>query len=454
LIRLPSLVFGETLFAAGEAGTYGRQRTVENPADRATTRFDLMAKIIFVNRFFYPDQSATSQILTDLAFFLSKEYNEVHVITSRNLVAGRTNQLCRNEIISKVSVHRVGWSGLQSPGLLYRSLNFASFYWSAAFQLMKHATDRCIVVVKTDPPLLSVWAWWLLRAKRVHVINWLQDVYPEVAIRFGVRFTRGRIGRLLMRLRDRSLRNATVNVVLGSRMAVYIESRGIPRKSIHVIPNWVDDKAIHPVESEVNSLREKWGLANKFVVGYSGNLGRVHEFETAVEAAERFRGRQDLCFLFIGGGFLYAGLKEELRRRALDKLAIFMPYQDQNELANSLSAPDVHWVSLRPEFEGLIVPSKFYGIAAAGRGVIAITDADGEIARLVDRYKCGTVVAPGDGNALAELLQRMIGDRALGAEWGRNARAMLDSHFSRTQALDTWNKLVRSLEQELPEPSV
>jgi glycosyltransferase involved in cell wall biosynthesis len=237
-------------------------------------------------------------------------------------------------------------------------------------------------------------------------------------------------------------------------MAAYVESRGVPRAAIRIIPNWVDDKAIHPVESEANPLRQKWGLANKFVVGYSGNLGRVHEFETVVAAAERFRGRHDLCFLFIGSGFQHARLKEELRRRALDKLAIFMPFQDQSELANSLSAPDVHWVSLRPEFEGLIVPSKFYGIAAAGRGVIAIADADGEIARLVNRYKCGAVIRPGDGNALAELLQRMVDDCALCAEWGRNARATLDAHFSRAQALDTWRELIRSLDQKLPEASV
>jgi colanic acid biosynthesis glycosyl transferase WcaI len=406
-----------------------------------------MAKIIFVNRFFYPDQSATGQLLTDLAFVLAKESHEIHVIASSNMAAGINTRLRQDEIINTVRVHHVGRSGVQSPGLISRSLNFVFFYWSAAFQLIKHASDDCIVVLKTDPPLLSVWAWWLLRARRVSVVNWLQDVYPEVAIRFGVPFARGRVGHLLERLRDRSLRNATVNVVLGSRMAAYIESRGVPPASIRVIPNWVDDQAIHPVDAGVNFLRDKWGLGNKFVVGYSGNLGRVHEVETVLAAADRLKGRQDLCFLFIGGGFLYAGLKEAFRRRGLDKLAIFMPYQDQSELSNSLSAPDVHWVSLRPEFEGLIFPSKFYGIAAAGRGTIAITAADGEIAQLVATHKCGANIAPGDGAALADLLEKMIVDRALGAEWGRNARSMLSAYFSRAQALERWSQLIRSLDQ-------
>lgn len=407
-----------------------------------------MAKVIFVNRFFYPDQSATSQILTDLAFFLAGESHEVHVITGRKIIDGKVGRLRRTEIVNKVTVHRVGRLAVHSRGLVSRLLDFISFYWSGAIQLVRRATDHCIVVVETDPPLLSIWAWWLLRTRQVRIINWIQDVYPEVAIRFGVRFTRGRVGDFLVRLRDRSLRNAAANVVLGSRMAAYIESRGVPRASIRLIPNWVDDRAIHPVESGANPLRERWGLGNKFVVGYSGNLGRVHEFETVLAAAERLRGRHDLCFLFIGGGFLYARLQEELRRRSLDKLAIFMPYQDPSELANSLSVPDVHWVSLRPEFEGLIVPSKFYGIAAAGRGAIAITDGDGEIAHLVATHKCGAIIAPGDGAALADLLKMMIADPTLGAEWGRNARSMLSAHFSRTQALDRWSQLIQSLGEE------
>jgi colanic acid biosynthesis glycosyl transferase WcaI len=413
-----------------------------------------MARIIFVNRFFYPDQSATSQILTDLAFSLAGDSHDVHVIASRNLIAGPQGHLERSEMTRNVAIHRVGPMGRQSPGLVLRLLNFASFYWWGSFQLRKHATDASIVVVKTDPPLLSVWAWWLLRNRRVCVVNWLQDVYPEVAIRLDVRFIRGRIGRLLMRLRDRSLRRATANVVLGSGMANYVASRDVSRASIRVIPNWVDDQAIRPVEPDANHLRREWGLADKFVFGYSGNLGRVHEFDTLLAAAERFKARRDLCFLFIGGGFQYARLGQELRRRGLESLALFKPYQNPSELAHSLSVPDAHWLSLRPEFEGLIVPSKFYGIAAAGRATVSITDPDGEIARLVAQHQCGAVVRPGDADGLADVLDSMISNRALGAEWGRNGRTMIETHFSRKLAIDKWRDLIASLDGAFPQSPI
>ena len=410
-----------------------------------------MAKIIFVNRFFYPDQSATSQLLTDLASSLAADGHEVHVIASRNRITAERGQQDRDDAIRLVTIHRVGRNVVQSARLLSRLMNFLQFHVSGAFVLRRQATGNSIVVTLTDPPLLSVWAYGLLFGRSVHLVNWLQDIYPEIAIRLEVRIVRGFVGGFLMRLRDQSLRKASANVVLGEQMARYIEARGVANSSIRVIPNWVDDDAIHPVAPEANPLRRDWGLIGKFVIAYSGNLGRVHEFDTVVAAAQRLGHRQDMRFLFIGGGFQYSALMDSLRQRGLEDLAVFKPYRDQSELANSLSIADAHWLSLRPEFEALIVPSKFYGIAAAGRPVIAIADPNGEIARLVGAYDCGSVVAPGDGPALAKLLELMMANRSLGADWGRNARTMIDTHFSRKHAVAKWRDLIHSLVAGPPE---
>jgi glycosyltransferase involved in cell wall biosynthesis len=404
-----------------------------------------MAKIIFVNRFFYPDQSATSQLLTDLASSLAADGHEIHVIASRNRITGQSGQQDRDDAIPLVTIHRVGRNVAQSARLLSRLIAFLQFYTQGAFQLRRNATGNSIIVNLTDPPLLSVWAYWLLLGRSVHLVNWLQDIYPEIAIRLELRIVRGFVGDFLTRLRDQSLRKASANVVLGNQMARYIEARGIANSSIRVIPNWVDDDAIRPVAPEANPLRRDWGLTEKFVIAYSGNLGRVHEFDTVVAAAQRLRHRQDLRFLFIGGGFQYSALMAAFRQRGLEDLAMFRPYQDQSELANSLTVADAHWLSLRPAFEALIVPSKFYGIIAAGRPVIAIVDPNGEIARLVGAFNCGSVVAPGDGAALAKLLELMMTNRSLGAQWGRNARTIIDTHFSRKHAIAKWRDLIRSL---------
>jgi len=403
-----------------------------------------MAKVIFINRFFHPDQSATSQLVSDLAFALAEEGHEVHAITSRNKIAGKAHRLERRQTVRGVVIHRVGRQVKQSAGQVSRLANFLTFYGMAAPVLRRHATHDSFVVAMTDPPMLSVWARSLLRNRRVQLVNWLQDVYPEVAMNLNVPLVRGRLGGLLRDLRDRSLHSASVNVVLGGRMARYLETCGAAKGSVRVIPNWVDDEAVRPVERHANPLHQKWGLASKFVVAYSGNLGRVHEFETVVAAAEQFRGRRDLCFLFIGDGFHHVKLQNVLKERRLEGLTQFMPYQEQSELARSLSVADAHWLSLRPEFENLIVPSKFYGIAAAGRPILAIVDPNGEIAALVKRFNCGAIVEPGDGAGLAQVLETMIGNRALVEEWGRNARAMIETHYSRAHAIDQWREIIRA----------
>ncbi|HVH80410.1 MAG TPA: glycosyltransferase family 4 protein, partial [Stellaceae bacterium] len=256
----------------------------------------------------------------------------------------------------------------------------------------------------------------------------------------------GPLGNSLVRLRDRAAGAAAANIVVGEGMAKLLRTRGTAPERIHVIANWCDDDAIQPVSPDENLLRQEWGLADRFVVGYSGNLGRGHEYKTVLDAARRLRDVCRVVFLFIGGG---SGLQELARRvhdEGLQAQFRFLPYQDRARLGFSLGVADVHWLSLRPQLEGLMVPSKFYGIAAAGRPVIAVTSPNDEIADLVRRHNCGAVVAPGDGIALAEAVCRLAENPPLRTEMGRQARAMLDAHFTRRHAFARWERLLETIE--------
>jgi glycosyltransferase involved in cell wall biosynthesis len=217
--------------------------------------------------------------------------------------------------------------------------------------------------------------------------------------------------------------------------------------NVHVIHNWSDDEQISPVSNADNPLRREWGLDDKFVVGYSGNLGRAHEFETVLGAGERLRNDPRIVFLFIGGGHRMDELARIVKARGLESTFRCIPYQDRTLLKHSLCVPDIHWISLNPAVEGLIVPSKFYGIAAAGRPIIAITARDGEIARLVQQHRCGLVIEPGQVDALAAALVRLSTDPSSLATMGTRARTMLDAHFTRRRAFDRWRNVLDRLEQ-------
>ena len=405
-----------------------------------------MKRLIVLNRYFFPDHSATSQLLSDLMFHFSAIGTDVHVITSRQLYNDPGRQLPVEEIVSGVSIHRVSTTKFGRSGLAGRAVDYFSFYASARRLLRTLLEPGDILIAMTDPPLISVIAMRAAQLQGAHLVNWLQDIYPEVAIELGVTFLKGPLAAGISYLRDRSLKSAVVNVVVGQTMVEKLTARGISSSCVTAIPNWADDDEIVPIAHADNPLRREWGLDDKFVVGYSGNLGRAHEFDTALAAGERLRQDPRIVFLFLGGGHRMDELARIVKMRNLEATFRFLPYQDRALLKYSLCVPDVHWISLRPALEGLIVPSKFYGIAAAGRPMIAITARDGEIARLVQEHNCGLVIEPGQGDTLAAALAQLSTDAPSLDAMGVRARAMLDARFARQRAFARWSDVLDRIE--------
>lgn len=404
-----------------------------------------MKRLIFLNRFFHPDQSATSQILGDLAFHLAAAGYEVHVVTSRSLYDNSKIELPVHEVMQGVNIHRLRTVRFGRSRLAGRALDYLSFYFLMWRHLLAFVRNGDVIIAKTDPPLLSIPANWAGRLRGAKMVHWLQDIYPEIAIKLGVPFFKGPVGWLLARARDRSLKRAAAVVVLGQQMEATLRERGVSH--VHVIPNWADDNLIAPIPAALNGLRREWNLDGKFVVGYSGNLGRAHEYETVLAAAERLRGHSRVVFVVIGGGARSNALSHRVRQRNLDSQFRFLPYQKRDQLKYSLSVADVHWVSLNPAVEGLMVPSKFYGIAAAGRPVIAVAAKNGEIANLVQQYDCGFAVEPGDSKAFVEAILTLEADPQRCEAMGDRARAMLEANFSRRLAFQRWRGIFEGLPQ-------
>lgn len=401
-------------------------------------------RLFFVNRFFYPDHSSTSQILSDLAFHLARRDFQVNVIASRGRYDDPDAALPAFEIEKGVAIHRVCAPRFGRTSLLGRGWDYLAMHRSFTIAVWRLAAPGDRIVVKTDPPMLSVALAPVARRKRLIMINWLQDVYPETALNLGVRGL-APAAPFLVAARNASLRTAARNVAIGEVMARRLESFGLARDQISIIPNWADDEAITPSPTEGNPLRAAWGLEGRFVVGYSGNLGRAHEYDTLLDAADRLRGARDIVFLFVGAGNLTARLKAEVERRGLSASFHFRPYQDREALPRALAVPNAHWISLAPAMEGLIVPSKFYGVAAAGRPTIAVGDPQGEIAQIVARHDCGVAIASSDGAGLAKTILDLRGDPARLEEMGRNARALLEAAFTKRHALQRWEALLRDV---------
>jgi glycosyltransferase involved in cell wall biosynthesis len=402
-----------------------------------------MRRIFLVNRYFPPDHSATSQLVGDLAFHLVSGGHSVAAVTSQQLYDQPQALLPSRDVLNGVEIYRVPTTKFGRSNLLGRAADYFSFYASARRFLLDMAQPDDIIIAMTDPPLISIVGMQVARRRRAHLINWLQDVYPEIAVELGVPFLKGPLPALIASLRDRSLKAAAANVVVGQRMANKLSARGIAASRIRVIDNWTADEELRPLASHENPLRRQWNLETKFVVGYSGNLGRPHEYSTVLGAAAQLRDTPEVVFVCIGSGHLMGQLAEQVKRRSLPNFRFF-GYQPQSALRQSLSLPDLHWISLNPRLEGLIVPSKFYGIAAVGRPVIAICAKDGEISRLVEQYRCGVVVEPGNAGELSNTIMQLSRDAERRHVMGRNARAMLETNFTRRHSLASWQNVLEN----------
>ena len=398
-------------------------------------------RIIFVNRYFHPDQCATSQMLTDLAFDLAAGGLGVAVVTSRQRLEDPRAALPVHEHVRGVEVFRVRSSRFGRRARAGRLLDYLSFHLFSALRLARICRAGDVVVAKTDPPLLSVVAGWLARRCGASHVNWLHDLFPEVAEALGVRGLGGWIGAALGRARNRSLVGASMNVVLGDGMAERLEALGVGTDRIRVIHNWCDGEAVRPRPVEGHPLRRQWGLERCFVVGYSGNLGLAHEFETILGAAAALRDEHRFAFLLIGGGLRLDAVRARVAALGLGNVT-FKPYQPRERLELSLTVPDVHLVSLRPELEGLVVPSKVYGIAAAGRPAIHIGSRDGEVARLLQDMGFGCTVAAGDAPGLVKAIRELADDTTTCRVLGASAREAFERRFAMPVALSAWRDVL------------
>lgn len=393
-------------------------------------------RIIFFNRFFYPDISATSQMLTDLAFHLARNA-EVHVVTSA--VEGNSPAV---ERVKGVTIHRVARAAAGPHGLLRRAWAYWRYYLGARSALRRIVGPGDVVVAKTDPPLLSVAIGPLAKAKGARLVVWLQDLFPEVAAEYGIPGMGGALGARLRRRRNHSLSIADAVVAIGERMAARVlESRCVDPARLHVIHNWADGKSLVPLDHGRNELRARWGLQDKFVVGYSGNLGRVHEFDTLLGAASRLRDEPGLVFLIIGRGPRLAYVREHVAAENLANVR-FEPLQERDSLVQSLNAADVHISILRPSFEGLVVPSKLYGIMAVGRPAIFVGDPAGETAEILRSSGAGVSVAQGDREGLARAILEMRDSPSERGRLGGNARKAFEAKYEMRHAFAEWDSLL------------
>jgi colanic acid biosynthesis glycosyl transferase WcaI len=216
--------------------------------------------------------------------------------------------------------------------------------------------------------------------------------------------------------------------------------KGAPPDQIEVISNWVDTEAVTPRPRD-NAWAQEHGLVDRFVVMHSGNIGHAQNLDVLIEAAADLTDLEELTVLIVGTGARHAHTVGLARKLGADRVE-FVPYQPRPRISESLSSADLHFVGLTPGLAGFVVPSRVYGILAAGRPILAAVEEESETAALVREVGCGIVVAPSRSDLVAEAIRAASRGEYDLEEMGRRGREFAESQGSLETAVAKYRQLL------------
>ena len=399
--------------------------------------------VLFINQFYAPDAASTAQILADLCVGLSGRQVEVSVICSRTAYCPSSASAAREAKPEPVRAYRVPGLRFERGSFMWRAASYLSFLLFATLRgLFIPRAD--VIVTLTTPPFVGLVGVVLAWTRRSRLVLWSMDLYPEVAVAAGAIDRNGWVARVTQRLAHVIYRRCERVVALGPFMRQRILEYGLDADRVQVIHNWSDGDLVQPVAHGDNLFRAEHELNGCFAAMYSGNMGVGHQFDGILDAVGMLARRPNVRFVFIGEGPRKQDISDQMEQEGLDNLSL-LPYQPRERLDQSLSAGDVHLVSLRDEMQGLIVPSKIYGILAAGRPAILIGGRDNEVAQIIEEHQCGFVVPEGDSGALCAAIEKLAGEPELAASMGRRARAAFEEHYNFGSALAAWQRLLADI---------
>lgn len=399
--------------------------------------------------YYYPDVASTGQILTELAEGLNDSFHTTVICTVPSYT-GKIDQYYRKhkyyfENINGVDVLRIRVPEFRKNFALSRIINIVSYFFSAIFATFRVGPQDYIYTISQPPilgGLLGVLGKWIKRGKMIYNI---QDFNPEQIQ--AVDFTKNKLILKTMMLLDKfSCRQADKVIVVGRDMIETLRSRFVDEKTgcgkmptYAYINNWINEKEIVPLNGEheqVSNFREKYGLKDKFVIMYSGNVGLYYDLVNIMKIIEKFRDRSDVVFAFVGEG----AAKEELLAYSTEHElpnVVFIPYQDKKDLVYSLNAGDVHFVMNAKGIKGVSVPSKLYGVMSAGKPVLGILEENSEARLIIEDSECGISVDPGDYEAIERLMEQFIclKDSEELSGMGRKGREYLVNYLTKDEAV-------------------
>ena len=403
-------------------------------------------KLLIYAHYYIPDTASTGQILRELAEGMLDKFDVTVICVVPSYLGTvedeyKTQRFYR-ESINGVKILRIRVPEFSKTNTVSRIKNILTYFFGAMIATFKVGKQDYVFSISQPPilgGLLGVWGKWMKHAKYIYNI---QDFNPEQVL--AVNFSKNKLITGAMMFFDKfSCRRSDLIITVGRDLVQTVHNRFKGKKvpKTVMINNWIDEKEIYPVGAnhpKVVAFKEKYGLQDKFVIMYSGNIGLYYDLENIMKVIEQVKpgtktadGRE-VVFAFVGAGSVLDKLVVYKEEKHMNNV-VFIPYQDKADLIYSLNAGDVHWCVNAKGIKGVSCPSKYYGIAAAGKAVLAVLEKDSEIRCIIEETHGGLCSERGDYEAIAENLKWFIENAGTDKvnEMGKRSRENLVQNLTR-----------------------
>lgn len=409
-------------------------------------------KLLIYAHYYIPDTASTGQILRELAEGMLDEF-EITVICVVPSYLGtikdkyKTHKYYQEEI-NGVKVLRIRVPEFSKTNKVSRVKNILSYFFGAMSATFKVGKMDYVLSISQPPilgGLLGVWGKWVKHAKYIYNI---QDFNPEQVLAVGYSKNKFITG-LMMVLDKFSCRQSDLIITVGRDLVETVEKRfkgkNVPKTVM--INNWIDEKEIYPLEEnneKVVAFKKKYGLGDKFVIMYSGNIGLYYDLENLIKVIGKLKNEKNVAFAFVGAGSVLDKLKEYKEKERLENV-VFIPYQPKEKLIYSLNAGDVHWCVNAKGIKGVSCPSKAYGIMAAGKPIIGVLESDTEVRRLIEECNCGKCCEPGAYEEVEHILNWCIENSGNLKQMGMKGRKYLEEKLTRDVSVQEYIRAIKRI---------
>lgn len=406
---------------------------------------DAKKKLLVYAHYYYPDVASTGQILKELCEGMKDKF-DITVISVVPSYTGKIDEKYKidkyyNENINGVKVIRVRVPEFSKSNKKSRIKNLLAYFFRAVWATLNLEKQDYIFTISQPPMLggvLGVIGKWFKGGKLIYNI---QDFNPEQTMAVG--YSKNKLILNAAMIIDKfSCKRADKVIVVGRDMQETLRNRfrneNVPKNVF--VNNWIDEKEIYPLpdnNEKVIAFKKKYGLENKTVVMYSGNIGLYYDLENLIKVIGGFKDREDVSFVFVGDGTKKQDIESYVNKHKLKNVK-FIPYQDKSDLIYSLNAGDVHWVVNAKGIKGVSVPSKLYGVMAAGKTVLGVLEEGSEARLLVEETGCGWCCEPGDYEGVKRLINQTLQKKQDAQQIGRLGRVYLEKNLTKDVSIQKY----------------